>query len=310
MHIFNTGFDNAVDGNDAKKLTNFHENFGVLQQGEVLSVEERMPVDAGDSIQYNIGKLKVKQYRMELVAQNMDHPNLQGLLMDKYTGTQTLLSLNGTNSYDFAITADSGSFAASRFKVVFKSIGTLPVQFLHVQAAQQGKDILVGWEVSGQTLVDHYELEKSLDGRRFNRVASQSVLGNPSAMYAYQWLDQHAVSGDNYYRVKTVDLSGNISYSAIVNVKTGVKTPGVDVVPNPVRNKAMHVVLNDLDAGNYRLQLIDEHGAIVLEKGISYTTGYVNELVILPMGIACGAYRLKCIYPNGQFTVKSLLITE
>ena len=55
--IFGNDFNNGVDIDDAAKLTNFAENFGLQRNGKILSVERRKTVGDADTIFYSLQKI-------------------------------------------------------------------------------------------------------------------------------------------------------------------------------------------------------------------------------------------------------------
>lgn len=56
--VFDKIFRDAIDGNDALKLTNGGENFGLKRDGKLLAIEARASVVATDMLFYNMTNLR------------------------------------------------------------------------------------------------------------------------------------------------------------------------------------------------------------------------------------------------------------
>src|SRR5690606_27208814 len=114
-----------------------------------------------------------------------------------------------------------------------------------------GDDIAVDWKVENETNMKGYEVEKSLDGVRFIRT-SLVPAGNSGAG-AYTWLDKDVTPGWNYYRIKSIDENGKVSYSEVAKVLVEMIAPKITVYPNPNVNGVINVHLVNQPAGNYKL---------------------------------------------------------
>ena len=119
---FNRRWSDAVDINDAAKMNNAGENLGLYRHGKILSVESRPPLTRTDTIFYNTGMLKVQQYELEIIPDQINDPGLQGFLEDKFLQTSTPVSLAHTTKYAFNIVNDPGSYASDRFYIVFRKL--------------------------------------------------------------------------------------------------------------------------------------------------------------------------------------------
>jgi autotransporter-associated beta strand protein len=117
--VFGANYANAVDGDDAQKLMNSGENFGIQKGNARLAVEGRQPVAAGDEILFATGNLKEKTYVLDIAAQNIDAEQLTATLEDRYTQSSILLNLNGSTQVPVAVDGNAASKAADRFRIVF-----------------------------------------------------------------------------------------------------------------------------------------------------------------------------------------------
>ncbi len=202
---FDISYQNELDEHDAIKLVNFGENLGIRLNDKILSVERKAELTNGDTIFYNLGQVRVKNYQFEFVPENIDPTGLAAFLEDTYLDTKTPVSLTGTTVVDFSVINEPGSYAPDRFRLVFKQAAPVPVTFTSIRANKQDRSsIMVEWKVENELNIQHYELERSADGRNFSKVNEQAARGNGSgAALVYNWLDTNPLEGDNFYRVRS-----------------------------------------------------------------------------------------------------------
>ncbi len=68
---FEKGFGNELNENDAEKIMNVGENFGLMRNGSILAVEAHEPVKATDTIFYNMNNLRRQPYQLRFAPVNM-----------------------------------------------------------------------------------------------------------------------------------------------------------------------------------------------------------------------------------------------
>ena len=113
-------YSNAIDGMDANKLVNTSENLSVVSGGKDLVIERRQPIIASDTVFYNLTNVRAQPYRYEFIASNLSANGLQGFIEDNYLQTKTPLNMEGTTIVNFTIENIPGSYAANRFRIVFR----------------------------------------------------------------------------------------------------------------------------------------------------------------------------------------------
>lgn len=305
MILFEDTASNGVDRNDVKKLSNTGENFGLLTEGIELVVERKSNPAAGDTVHFNLRNLKRIDYDMELIADGMDMPGIYCYLEDGYTHTISRLNLSGSTVIHFAVNTDTASFAANRFRLVFAGMGVLPVSFVSVNAACCKGYTNLHWTVAGQGTVGSYMVERSTDGIVINTLGRVTA-GNACS---YQWQDEHAPAGIVYYRILALAADGHSRYSEWVTVTTGASHSGMTIAPNPVAvNKATHILVPALSAGNCRIVLADASGSTVLNTMLKHTGGTLRYWLQLPSSVAAGVYQLRLYQGNSLLHTRALLL--
>ena len=116
----------------------------------------------------------------------------------------------------------------------------VPIKITNFTALPNGNKVNLQWVVSEQTGVDTYQVEVSVDGRIFATIATVNSNGNLTA--TYNAIHTNPVAGINYYRIKTVEKDGTISYSDLRRVNIG-KGGDVIIYPNPVSTGVVNITL-------------------------------------------------------------------
>ncbi|QBN20437.1 T9SS type A sorting domain-containing protein [Flavobacterium nackdongense] len=114
---FDASETNAVNQNDASKLTNFDESMATSNNGKLLAIEKRAMPTATDEIPLNITKYRGTSYSLKLQGTGL---TATPYLLDTFSGTTTEIPLDG--SVDYAFTVDAGNTAtsaANRFKLIY-----------------------------------------------------------------------------------------------------------------------------------------------------------------------------------------------
>ncbi|MGI4874668.1 MAG: alpha-amylase family glycosyl hydrolase [Janthinobacterium lividum] len=134
----------------------------------------------------------------------------------------------GTNPYQATATGVSGF---STFAV--GSTTPLPVELLSFGAQRvSATAVVVAWATASEVNCDHFEVERSADGRQFGRVGSVACAGG-SQRHAYTLRDEAATSAA-YYRLRQADADGQTHYSAVVYVAAPAGSSlGLSAFPNP-----------------------------------------------------------------------------
>jgi hypothetical protein len=201
---------------------------------------------------------------------------------------------------DFSVNATPASSASDRFRIVFAApAAPLPISFTSIKAYQQGANVAVEWEVAAELNVKNYEVEKSTNGINFVKLGTQLATGNNSSDVTYNWLDVNPVSGNNFYRIRSIENSGMMKYSAIAKVNIGKLAPSFTVYPNPVTGKQVNLQFTAMDKGMYNIRLINTMGQTVYSTQYSHAGGSATQSISIN-GVVAGAYMMELISPDNS----------
>ena len=307
--VFDPSFSNDYESSDALKLINTGENFGILSNDKLLAVEARKPLVSTDTIFYNLSNLRHEGYQFRFGPVNMSSVNLEASLVDRFLGTKTPVSLSDSTFINFSVDSNMASAATGRFYLVFNQVLTIPVTIKYISATRVSDNkITVDWKVEHESGIQQYDIERSGDGRNFNKLSNTSPLSNTGISAAYSYPDVSPFEADNYYRIKALSHDGHVIYSDIVKVEAVKKVSVISVYPNPVVNKKLMISFVNQQAGEYNIRLSNKLGQILYNGEIKVSG--TNESRIIPLGddFAAGTYQLVIGLESGAKLTQQVII--
>lgn len=117
----------------------------------------------------------------------------------------------------------------------------LPIHLLRFDAQKEGTMAQLSWVTSSEQDNTGFDVERSFDGKQWQFlgfVASQAQDGNSPLELTYAYTDRSPVNGQNFYRLKQIDINGDYHYSQVrmVHFKDG---SSVQIHPNPVHENVL-----------------------------------------------------------------------
>lgn len=156
-------------------------------------------------------------------------------------------------------------------------VTVLPVTLVSFSANREGDLNNLTWKTSFENNSKGFEVERSWNGRRFEKVGFVAGHGDSNSGSDYSFVDKSPLL-NSYYRLKQLDFDGTFAYSSIVSVKN--PSSAVVAYPNPATD-------------HFYLRNLQEKGEVVLRtldgKTISRQVIAPGEPVITT-GIAPGLY--------------------
>ncbi|MEQ9305478.1 MAG: hypothetical protein RJQ14_16325, partial [Marinoscillum sp.] len=147
----------------------------------------------------------------------------------------------------------------------------VPVTLLYFKGFRESSEIVLVWQTASELDNERFEVERSLDGIRFDLVGSVAGNGTTSTLKSYNYIDQATHSNLNYYyRLRQVDYDGDFEYSNIIFIEAPQTGPlQWRVYPVPMQDRLTVEVLNDpLNQPYIELVIHDISGQILFsEKG-------------------------------------------
>jgi hypothetical protein len=287
---FSDDYNNSIGGEDSYKFANQDENIAILRDGETLSLEGRKPVVGADSIPIQMWQLTRSDYSLKIVLENFSE-NILVYLEDKYLAIKVPVR-NGETIVPFGINSNTSSNASNRFKIVFETLATLPVKLSSIKAYVKNKGVQVDWTTESEEGTGYYEVERSTNGQQY-LVIGFAKAKNSGISAAYNFFDNSPNAGDNFYRIKATEKSGDIKMSDVVKVHVAQTKKTISITNNPVSGSSINLLFNNLTPGQYNVVLITSTGEKVLSTKLAYAGGVVNQTIDLRSHLSTGVYQLQ-----------------
>lgn len=176
----------------------------------------------------------------------------------------------------------------------------LPVTLAGFGATAEGTAVLLNWATSSEENTDRFEVEHSLDGRRWQRIGTRAAVGESKRIVRYSFRHENPADGPNYYRLAMIDQDLTQAYSPMRSVV--IDNPlEVSLFPNPVTGGKLFV---NGAARVASVEIVTAAGAVVrsfsggLEGGMD--TG----------GLSPGVYLVKINGKEGSAVSRRIMVAR
>lgn len=251
------------------------------------------------------------------------------LVQDSPDGTVTL---NTDGSFTFSPNPDfSGSSTSFVYKACLDGVGSalcsndatatinfpagssLPVSLIDFAGLYKNNgQVELKWTTTFEQNNKYFEIERSLDGTRWEAVGRVNAVSNAGDRNNYTFTDNvgrnTANKKDLYYRLKQVDTDSKVNLSKILVVRVyNTKTlKMISVTPNPVKNDInASIQLNERSV--VVLKVIAANGSVVMRKSLMLEAG-TNRVSMEGSGkLTPGMYSLEMIVNSRDRMIVQLI---
>jgi hypothetical protein len=140
--------------------------------------------------------------------------------------------LNSTSfSYSFM---DAAGFVGTIGTYSLSFTSPLPVVLTQFSCAKEGNSVAVSWITSGELNTDRFDVYRSIDGNKWEFIATIKASGNTAQTLRYRFIDNKPIIGLNAYRLLVVDNDNHEEWGPVcASQVTGSGREGVSLYPNP-----------------------------------------------------------------------------
>ena len=219
----------------------------------------------------------------------------------------TSITTGGTSSYG-ASAGSTGiinqSIAQSQLPPATPSCNYLPVILGNFSASLIGNAVYLHWQVENQINFSLFDIEFSSDGINFADIGKIDYENDQSA---YSFEDEQPKQGNNFYRLKMVDLNGKYTYSNVLLVTISFSNNQVSVYPNPA---ADFVTLQYSAINNQQLmvEIFDYSGRKFLSKNFTSVKGQNYFTIPEIKSLSTSIYIIKITNGTSIYTYKLSVI--
>lgn len=153
----------------------------------------------------------------------------------------------------------------------------LPVKFSNLTGTGTTAGNQLFWTAFAQEEVRYFEIQRSADGTKFNKIGDKVYPGSLS-YESYKWLDEIAGEGNNFYRIKAVEKSGAVFYTNVVKITSRRSAHWDHAVSNG------GLILNNIKVqkGNITATVINTAGQVMAAKRWNQDGSPFNQALLLP----------------------------
>lgn len=174
----------------------------------------------------------------------------------------------------------------------------LPVELTKFEGKILGNQIQLDWQTVSEENSDYFEIQKSTDGFNFETIGVQQAAGFSNENIDYLYFDNTPNYGQNYYRLKQIDLNNDFEYSNIINIKYQ-KAFNINIYPNPV-NDILNISTNFINEKLF-IKIYNSTGQLILNQS------YQPQLTLNQLDK--GLYFFQILMDN-QVVFKELLVVQ
>ncbi|MEO6718871.1 MAG: choice-of-anchor J domain-containing protein [Ferruginibacter sp.] len=197
---------------------------------------------------------------------------------------------------------DYGNSEKGAFTVEASLGNTLPIRITKFTAQRATAVNVLKWTTEMELNTDHFEVERSSDGRNFIAIGQVAAARNSNTVRNYTFTDIHPLKGNNYYRLRIFDKDNTFKLSDIRRIRNeGIAD--ISVYPNPVRDR-FTVSINADKAAIGQLSITDISGKTVYTRSLKLAQG--NTILPVDLNhVSTGSYILK-IQLNDDLIVQKI----
>lgn len=254
---------------------------------KALAITQLPMTGSGQIIPLKINVSAQGVYKVNLTdGQNL--PDVYDVwLKDAYAKDSIDLKHNIT--YSFRVNGDTASTGSKRFSVAVRINSAKAVHLLDFSGIKNTSSVNLNWTVENENDYTTYVLQRSTNnGKSFTTLDSLTS----ASLGTYKDLDPNPANGANLYRLKQIDILGNVSYSSVVTVMyslpggNNIVNSRLSLYPNPTTNAVNLTVKaanNTLAGGKYKITVTSTSG-IVVKSGTSAQADWHSDVSNLTPG--------------------------
>jgi len=174
----------------------------------------------------------------------------------------------------------------------------LPISLTEFKALPKNNQVHLNWTTHTEVNSSHFEVQHSTTNRDWQTLWRIDAAGNSLQLLDYEHIHHSPVIGDNYYRLKMIDLDGSYEYSDTEVVRFKRSDNRLTIYPNPT-NGEFTVALGVEARHPVQLSVIDATGRMIYTEE-TILNGTQNAIIDLSH-VAKGTYLVTVKTDKEQF---------
>ena len=143
----------------------------------------------------------------------------------------------------------------------------------------------LSWVTTHEYNSSSFKIERSENGTNWFKIGAVKSIGGDRTVTNYSFSDRQPLSGKNMYRLKQIDLSGEFSYSDIVNVDVNSQyLSSYNIYPNPAKEKITIYSKAGFTQGS-QAHLYHKNGVLLETRNIQSANAQTMDVSNLSNGV-------------------------
>lgn len=180
------------------------------------------------------------------------------------------------------------------------STAALPVELVDFHSTIIDEQVLLEWTTASEIDHDYFAIERSIDTEAFKTIGQVNGSDDSYELKHYTFMDQSPATGNNFYRLRQVDLNGHTAFSDIRVVRLSSIKDYV-IYPSFAREKVTVNFGKQLES-ELSIRVVNMSGKLV--KEIQAGRGQ-KELIIETADLMYGAYMVTFVSEGDRDRLKS-----
>jgi Secretion system C-terminal sorting domain len=176
---------------------------------------------------------------------------------------------------------------------------TTPALMMSFDGQVQNQAANLNWVMENETNCSYFVIERSGDTGGYDSIGVVTGLNNNNQT-SYIYADNHMLNGNNYYRLRQVDMDGVIRYSKVVSLYDMQQeaAPRMSVYPNPA-TATLNFSINSTSTQQIFVQIYSISGVLLQTSEQTLNAGN-NLQSIAVNNLKSGNYFLKVSNREGN----------
>jgi hypothetical protein len=208
------------------------------------------------------------------------------------TGTYSGTSMPSGTIIGFRVRSIDNAFGNATFTITNFSAPNLllPVSLSKFTAIGEANSVKLNWTTETEQNSSHFDVQHSMNAKDFTSIAMVKAQINSTSARQYFSVHPSPSMGVNYYRLRMVDIDGNMKYSKIISVKMNVSI-SLNVFPNPAFDKLI-ISYNSSGTSGETFELYSADGRLLKTMAVFISPG-INTIEVNTANLSNGFYRIK-----------------
>ena len=164
---------------------------------------------------------------------------------------------------------------------------TLPVKLTSFTGEQQNTSVKLSWATASEQNNSHFDVLRSANREDFKPIGQVTGHGTTGSPVDYSFIDEHPISGIDYYQLNQVDFDGQSEKSSVIAVKTDLNQPVFTA--SLTDNDQLELQIYAADKTQARVIVSDISGRKLADTRLNLEQGYTKSSISLS-GIQPGIY--------------------